>query len=78
MKIYKLLTFSLFVFIYCKIDQNFIDAVRDDIPIMNPDMVNSYFVAMLVFSETFVLGVIIGFVFMQLFKRNRISEGEAG
>lgn len=66
--------FALFVFIYCKIDQGFVQSISDKIPIWNPELVNSYVVAMLVFSEIFALGIIISFVFMQLFKRNRLTE----
>lgn len=68
------LCFSLFVFIYSKIDQGFVTSISDKIPIWNPDLVNSYVIAMLTFSEIFALGIIIAFVFMQLFKRNRLSE----
>jgi hypothetical protein len=66
--------FTLFVFIYCKIDQGFVRSISGHIPIWNPQLVNSYVVAMLIFSEIFALGIIISFVFMQLFKRNRLTE----
>jgi hypothetical protein len=68
--------FSLFIFIYAKfLDQNFINIIKPDFPAYNGEL-NSYILGVYIFSESIIFGVILNFLVMQFFKRNRAPELE--
>jgi hypothetical protein len=62
--------FSIFVFIYTKIDPSFLSSVASANAF--PTYINAYTVGLLIFAETLILGGIASFILMQLFKRNKV------
>jgi hypothetical protein len=69
--------FSIFIFIYARfIDPNFIAIIKPELPSYYGEL-NGYIIGVFIFSETIMFGVILNFLVMQFYKRNRSPELEA-
>jgi hypothetical protein len=68
--------FSVFIFIYARfLDPNFIQIIKPDLPNYYGDL-NAYAIGVFIFSESIMFGVVLNFLVMQFFKRNRSPELE--
>ena len=69
--------FAIFLYIYVKfIDRAFLVAVENNVPMVG-DITDPFMFTFLNFGETLAIGIILGFAFMMLFKRNmpdQVSE----
>jgi hypothetical protein len=74
--VFTSLFFAIFIFLYTQfIDPGFLALISEDLPHYNGHM-NAFMIGIYIFSESFLFGLIIGLVVMQLFRRNASTYEE--